>query len=235
MPRNRGAAFFDVDGTLTTRTTLFRFLRHDLAARGFPARTFEEHRAQFRELTSVGVPRTVTSRRYFRLFAGRGAAELYRSGRQWFRAEWADGGLFRPEAVAALRRHARAGDRVVLVSGSFAVCLDPLAELLGADTVLCTGLEIRGGRFTGEVARPMLDRHKARAVREFARDHRIDLAASHAYGDHSSDLPLLRQVGHPVAVGTDPALAAAATAGCWARLAPTAPPEPDLRRSGEER
>ena len=40
-------------------------------------------------------------------------------------------------------------------------------------------------------------------MRELAEREGIDLAASYAYSDSESDLPMLRAVGHPVAVNPD--------------------------------
>ena len=47
------------------------------------------------------------------------------------------------------------------------------------------------------------------------REHGIDLAQSYAYSDSLSDLPMLRAVGHPVAVNPDPALAELAAEEGW--------------------
>ena len=49
---------------------------------------------------------------------------------------------------------------------------------------------------------------KAQAMRELAEREGIDLAASYAYSDSESDLPMLRAVGHPVAVNPDAELRA---------------------------
>ena len=44
-------------------------------------------------------------------------------------------------------------------------------------------------------------------MREVAEREGIDLAASYAYSDSESDLPMLRAVGHPVVVNPDAELA----------------------------
>lgn len=44
---------------------------------------------------------------------------------------------------------------------------------------------------------------KARAIEALAAREGIDLAASYAYTDSASDLPMLRLVGHPVVVNPD--------------------------------
>ena len=56
---------------------------------------------------------------------------------------------------------------------------------------------------------------KAQAIRELAEREGIDLAASWAYSDSESDLPMLRAVGHPVAVNPDSELARVAREEGW--------------------
>ena len=56
---------------------------------------------------------------------------------------------------------------------------------------------------------------KARAIEELAAREHIDLAASYAYSDSESDLPMLRAVGHPVAVNPDGELARIARREGW--------------------
>ena len=52
-------------------------------------------------------------------------------------------------------------------------------------------------------------------MRELAEREGIDLAASYAYSDSESDLPMLRAVGHPVVVNPDPDLRRIAAEEGW--------------------
>jgi len=56
---------------------------------------------------------------------------------------------------------------------------------------------------------------KVEAMRRFSEDHGIDLSASFAYSDSASDLPMLRAVGHPVAVNPDQSLLEVARQEGW--------------------
>jgi HAD superfamily hydrolase (TIGR01490 family) len=83
-----------------------------------------------------------------------------------------------------------------------------LAELMAHVLVLEGGIgmrsEIEDGVYTGRLAGPYTYREgKAQAMREMAEAEGIDLDASYAYSDSESDLPMLRAVGHPVAVNPD--------------------------------
>jgi HAD superfamily hydrolase (TIGR01490 family) len=229
MSRSRTRmAFFDVDGTLTTATTIFRFLRHYLAAQGHAPHVYDERRQRLKAMTGMGVPREQTNRAYFDNYRGADALEVARLAQEWFASELRTGGLFNPHALAALREHGENGDRVVLVSGSFPPCLDPVAAYVGADETWCTEPEIADRVYTGGLTRaPMVGRAKADAVLLAAAAHGTSPEHCVAYGDHESDLPMLGAAGAAVVVGGDDDLRARARLRSW-RLLPSAPPPPDL-------
>ena len=77
-------------------------------------------------------------------------------------------------------------------------------------------LREENGRFTGELTTaPLIGEEKAKAVQRYANQHEISLEESYAYGDGSSDLPLLACVGNPVAVNPSKALRQKALASGW--------------------
>lgn len=120
------------------------------------------------------------------------------------------------EAVDLLRSHRRAGRRIYLVSSSPAEIVDPLAAYLGADGAISTRARIdASGRYTGDVEFYAYGPSKAEAVRALATQQNLDLAASFAYSDSATDLPLLEAVGHPVAVNPDRELRRIALARGW--------------------
>lgn len=221
------AAFFDVDETLIAVKSMFRFLEYHLAAIGSPPAAYSAMVAELRGLVAAGASREHVTRAYYRVYAGQRAADLSAQGRSWFRREQRAGDLFLPGSLRAFRGHRRLGDLTVLVSGSFAPCLDPLADWLGASTVLGTRLETIDGVHTGRVITLMLGQDKADAIQAVLDGQGIAPAECSAYGDHASDLPMLLAVGHPVVVGDDPELVRYAVARGWRRLpgrhdAPTA-------------
>jgi HAD superfamily hydrolase (TIGR01490 family) len=217
----RTAAFFDVDDTLITMTSMFRFLAFDLAARNAPHDAFRAALDELGRLKRAGLQRSETNRVFYRNFAGRSVAKIAANGRSWFVSELATGKLFHPHVLAAFAEHTRRGDYTVLVSGSFGPCLTPIAEYIGADVVLCTQLEVNDGVYSGEVVTPMIGAEKCRAARSLAAELDLCLTDSYAYGDHPSDLPILEIVGHPVVVGNDAELARVADRRSWRRLTET--------------
>jgi HAD superfamily hydrolase (TIGR01490 family) len=112
-----------------------------------------------------------------------------------------------PNIHARVNEHRRQGHRLILISGSVRYMLEPVAEDLRFDHLLCTDLEIGDdGLLTGRAKGPIcLNSNKRILAEMLACKVNIDLASSYAYGNHQSDLPLLELIGHPhVVEPTDP-------------------------------
>jgi len=107
-----------------------------------------------------------------------------------------------PNILKRVEKHQQDGHVLVLISGSIRYLLEPVAEDLGFDHLLCTDLEVGvDGLLTGK-AKGLLcvDSTKRVLAEKLAGEAHIDLASSYAYGNHQSDLPLLELVGHPYVV-----------------------------------
>lgn len=219
--------FCDVDETLIGCKSMFEFLRFQLARR-YGREGEERYRriaGELRRQSAEGAPREDVNRAYYRSYAGESAAEMAALGREWFSFAAVEPGFFIASTVAELERHRAAGAEVVLVSGSFAPCLDPVAERVGAQHVLCTSPLVAGGRYTGDVSEPVIGEGKRAAVLRMLAEHPgVNPRDCYAYGDHPSDFPMLDCVGHPRGVGDAPAVraylarraepVAAAVSGC---------------------
>ncbi|MDQ3932166.1 MAG: HAD-IB family hydrolase [Actinomycetota bacterium] len=119
-----------------------------------------------------------------------------------------------PAAARRIRAHRRAGHRVVFITGALDFIVEPIAPL--ADEVVSAHLREEGGRLTGDLTRPpLVGEARASWLRDYARATGADLAASYAYADSFSDLPLLEVVGIPVAVNPDVALNRVARTRRW--------------------
>ncbi|MFF4854648.1 HAD family hydrolase [Streptomyces rubiginosohelvolus] len=228
MGRTR-IAYFDVDGTLTNHTSLFRFLNYYLAATGHPPHTYQHARQKLKAMTAAGVPREETNRAYFDNLQDAHAADVKNIAREWFKHELDRGDFLSDHGTQALRAHQEADEITILVSGAFPALLDPIAAHLRTDETWCTSPEIHMGRYTGRLsAPPMIGQRKADAVLISAAVHRADREDTTAYGDHPSDLPMLEAVGTPVVVGEDKKMRATAQCRGW-RLIPPATCAPYLQ------
>jgi HAD superfamily hydrolase (TIGR01490 family) len=122
------------------------------------------------------------------------------------------------EAVAIMRRHHADGLDVVVVSASPTELVEPIAAVLGADAFVATRMDVADGRYTGLIDFYAYGEHKAEAIRDLASRRGYDLAASSAYSDSITDLPMLEAVGHAFAVNPDRALRAVAEREGWGTL-----------------
>ena len=77
------------------------------------------------------------------------------------------------EAVSLIEEHRLAGRDVVIVSTSGTEVVEPIGEMLGADRVVATRMEIVDGRYTGEIEYYAYAEEKARAIRELADQVRL--------------------------------------------------------------
>ena len=119
------------------------------------------------------------------------------------------------EARELINQHKDAGHDVIIISASARILVEPIARELGVDNVVATEMEIADGALTGTVTRYLKGAAKAEAITEFASERRYDLGQSFAYSDSATDIPMLEQVGNPVAVNPDRALKKHAIANGW--------------------
>lgn len=121
-----------------------------------------------------------------------------------------------PEIRAMMQAHERQGHTVVILSSATRYQIEPLARRLGVTHIVCTQAEVADGQLTGRlVGPPCFGENKRLAAQEFAREHGARLAKSYFYSNGAEDLPLLEDVGHPVAVNPDSKLAAVARKNGW--------------------
>lgn len=154
-----------------------------------------------RDRRASGETREVTNRAYYQWWNGHQERAVKLMAEAWWRFRLQDEvHIFRTRSLERLRWHKRQGHDVVLISGSFRQLIEPLAVALGSTRTVTTELTVSRGRFTGEIARPMIGQAKLAALVKDAEEHDVDLDESFGYGDHESDFPFLGRVGHPTLV-----------------------------------
>jgi alcohol-forming fatty acyl-CoA reductase len=209
-------AVFDMDGTLLPSNVVesYLWLRLPELATGARAKeVIDVAGALPRWLVTQRRDRGAFLRAVYRKYEGASLAEL----EQIVDADVTTTVLGRlsPGAVRAVRERRTACHRVVLVTGAVAPLVRPVAALF--DEIVAAELEVDAdGRCTGHLARPpLVGEARAAWLRYRAREDGWDLSASYAYADSASDLPLLRAVGHPVAVDPDVILSRVAHRERW--------------------
>jgi HAD superfamily hydrolase (TIGR01490 family) len=122
-----------------------------------------------------------------------------------------------PQVLELAYRHQDEGRRVYIVTAASQELATMLAGVLAFDGAIGSQFsEVVDGVYTGRPTGPFVyGEDKARVIKQLAERDGIDLGQSYAYSDSASDLPMLRVVGHPVAVNPDSDLAKAAREERW--------------------
>jgi HAD superfamily hydrolase (TIGR01490 family) len=122
-----------------------------------------------------------------------------------------------PQVLELAYEHQDEGTRVYIVTAASQDLAEMLARVLTFDGAVGSQFsEVVDGVYTGRPAGLFVyGSEKARAIEQLAERDGLDLASSYAYSDSASDLPMLRLVGHPVAVNPDKVLAKAAREERW--------------------
>jgi HAD superfamily hydrolase (TIGR01490 family) len=212
----RGAAFFDLDRTLMAGSSGIFFARAAYEAgmitRGRLLGDLWQN-LRFRLRGSTDDWADEVRRRVGEMLAGVAVRDLQRMSPRVLA-----GVLPRlyPQMLERAYSHQDAGRPVYIVTAASQEMADLMAHVLVFDGGIGSRLEVSDGRYTGRADGPFNYREgKVLSLRELAAREGIDLAASYAYSDSESDLPMLRAVGHPVVVNPDPELARIAAGEGW--------------------
>jgi HAD superfamily hydrolase (TIGR01490 family) len=212
----REAAFFDLDKTLIEGSSAIHFgrasYRRGLLTRRQLARDLWAN-VKFRLRGSTDEETDMLRQRILDAIAGHRVVDLARLG-----PEVLAGVLPRayPEMLDVAWGHQDAGRPIYIVTAASQEIAELLAQVLVFDGGIGMRSEIQDGFYTGRPDGPFTYREgKAEAIRQVAEREGIDLSESWAYSDSESDLPMLRAVGHPVAVNPDQRLLRVAREEGW--------------------
>jgi HAD superfamily hydrolase (TIGR01490 family) len=211
-----GAAFFDLDKTLMEGSSAFHFARASYRAGQLSRRQLaRDIRAniRFRLEGSTDEATDALRERVYEAIAGKRVQDLQRLTPQVLAGILP---VIYPQMLEVAYRHQDAGRPVYIVTAASQEIAELLAHVLVFDGGIGARSEVRDGVYTGRPDGPFTYRDgKAEAIRQMAAEKGYDLKDSWAYSDSESDLPMLRAVGHPVAVNPDAALARVAREEGW--------------------
>lgn len=176
---------FDVDGTLTTASTLIPFLRQLVGPTHWP-RIFAQAVA---DTVSQGPTRAqLKICLLHRCLIGRDETEVKAIADAYARDVVP--GQCRDDALARWAWHQACGDRMVLASASPELYVRPLGRILGTSEILATELVVDAGKYTGALlGRNCRGLEKARRIRQLIAGTRHE--SIWFYTDSRSDRPSL--------------------------------------------
>jgi HAD superfamily hydrolase (TIGR01490 family) len=213
----RAAAFFDLDKTLMQGSSAFQFGRAAYRAGLLGRRqllTDALANLQFRLRGATDEDSVALRDRIAASLEGTPVKDLERLGASVLALILP---RVYPQMLAVAHEHQDAGRRAYIVTAAAQELADILAQVLVLDGAIGSSIsEVEDGVYTGRATGVFVYRTgKAQAIETLAQREGIDLAESYAYSDSESDLPMLRAVGHPVAVNPDGDLARIARQEGW--------------------
>ncbi len=213
----RAGAFFDLDKTLIEGSSAFQFARAAYRAKLLGRRQLLSDgiaNVRFRLRGASDEDSRALRERIAGSLEGTRVTELERLG-----VDVLAGILPRvyPKMLALAHEHQDAGRQAYIVTAASQELADILARVMAFDGAIGSQIsEVSDGVYTGKATGLFVyGAGKAAAIEQLAAREGIDLSRSYAYSDSASDLPMLRAVGHPVAVNPDARLARVAREEGW--------------------
>lgn len=121
-----------------------------------------------------------------------------------------------PGARNLIEQHKARGDVCLIITATNRFITAPIAQMLGIEHLLATEPEFVAGKFTGEaIDIPCFQEGKVVRLKRWMEEQGAELQGSWFYSDSHNDLPLLKQVSHPVAVNPDATLLHHAQQAGW--------------------
>lgn len=213
---SRAAAFFDLDKTLIEGSSAVHFARAAYKAgmrsrREIAGDLYANLKFRFRGSTDEETDALRSA--ILGALAGQRVTDLRRLGPTVLAGILP---LIYTEVLEEAWSHIDAGRPVYIVTAASQELAESLAVVLALDGGVGVRSETRDGVYTGEPEGPFTYREgKVEAIRDLADEEGFELDRCYAYSDSESDLPMLRAVGHPVAVNPDRELEKVAHAEGW--------------------
>jgi putative phosphoserine phosphatase/1-acylglycerol-3-phosphate O-acyltransferase len=122
----------------------------------------------------------------------------------------------RKSARTEINFHKSNYGQTVLLSAAISHICQPIKEFLDMDDIICTGLEVKEGRFIGNSkGKYCFGSEKLRQAKLYCTKYGFSLEKAYFYADSKEDLPLLEKVGHPICVTPDSKLTRIAQKKGW--------------------
>lgn len=190
----KGIAFFDFDGTLTTKDTLLEFIKYCKGNNAFYAGFLINSPFLLAYKLKI-ISNQAAKEKVLQHFFKNTSVDSFGLLCEKFAAEMIPG-LIRPGAIAEIKRLQEEGQTVVIVSASPENWISPWARKMQVE-LIATQLEVQNGSITGKIAGKNC--HGQEKVSQIKSKYSLaDYAEIAAYGDTKGDLAMLALAHRPV-------------------------------------
>lgn len=112
--------------------------------------------------------------------------------------------IMSPASFELIEKHRQQGDTLVVITATNSFVTRPIVSAFGIEHLLATEPEVIDGKYTGRIAGiPCFQKGKVERLAIWMQEHQMSMDGSWFYSDSHNDLPLLKEVDHPVAVDAD--------------------------------
>ena len=108
-----------------------------------------------------------------------------------------------PETLELLDLHRKKGDKIVIVTSALKEIIYPVKKILKVDEIFGTEVGIKDGKYNGQIISLPVGDNRAKIIKKYCDENKLDIDSCSAYSDHYSDIAMLDIVGNPVAVHPD--------------------------------
>lgn len=124
--------------------------------------------------------------------------------------------IMSPASFELIAKHRDQGDTLVVITATNSFVTQPIVSAFGIENLLATEAEVIDGKYTGKIAGiPCFQGGKVERLHLWMQEHDLSMQGSWFYSDSHNDLPLLKEVEHPVAVDADEQLLDYAKSKNW--------------------
>lgn len=198
--------FFDLDETVVKAKSMLEvvreYYRQNSIFKSFGKARFIWFRRKLICYERRDSDRVNLNKFYYKQLAGMSKIKMCQASKKWLNDNINT--IFNPVILNEIEEHRKFGAEILIITGSFFECAQPIANYLNISNVICTQLEEKNSLYTGKMLNdPIIGNGKKMAILEYVKQHKFSLKGSYAYGDHHSDIPMLSLAEHPVVVGCD--------------------------------
>lgn len=188
-----GIAFFDFDGTITTKDTLLEFIKYSKGNVRFYL-GFLINSPYLVAFKLKLIPNQTAKEKVLQFFFKGTTEKVFQEKCDAFATQIVPT-LLRPKALEEIEKFKAAGTPVVIVSASPENWISKWADSIGA-TLIATRLEVKNGVLTGKISgKNCYGQEKVRRINE--RYQLADYYPISAYGDSSGDKAMLAKATAP--------------------------------------
>lgn len=206
-------AFFDVDNTITSKDTFFKFALF-LFFR-FPWRIFRVYRVFFYYLITrvFGFDRILVKCEIIKILNGLDSHMVEQVIEEFVVKRVQP--ILHAKALQKIAQLKKEGYQIFLCSASLELYLSKLGEILQVGVIATKTKQMENGKF--QLGAHCYQEGKWKRIEEYAQEKQLkfDFMESFFFSDHHSDIPMMNKVGHPIAVNPNRKLRKYASINKW--------------------